>query len=68
MATQYMPLPAQYDLNEDWTVYESRLKQFFLAYEIVDAKRKAAIVLTSLSNEAFKVLTNLFFPDGSQNF
>lgn len=62
----YLPLPPQFSSSDDWCVYEARINQFFLAYEIVDEKRKAAIVLTAISNETFKTLTNLCFPQGPE--
>lgn len=66
----YMPMPVQFNISDDWVIYEARLIQFFLAYAITDEKRKAAILLTALSCDAFKVIKNVCFPDGpdTKNF
>lgn len=58
-----MPPPIPLIVTDDWDIYESRIKQFFIAYG-VDNNRKAAILMTALSSEAFVVLTNVCFPDG----
>lgn len=62
----YLPLPPIFNLSDDWIIYEARLNQFFLAYDIKDDKRKAAILLTALSNDVFKVLTNVCYPEGPE--
>lgn len=63
----YMPMPITFDVHDDWPIYESRLQQFFIAYNIEDMKRKAAILLTALSSEAFRVLKNVSYPDTPEN-
>lgn len=63
-SSTYLPLPAQFNAtDDDCNVYDARLKQFFLADNVTDDNRKAAVILTSLSNEVFKILSNLCFPD-----
>lgn len=59
----YLPLPPSFDINDDWSVYEARLQQFFLVYDITDVKRQAAILLTGISSDIFKTLQNLCFPN-----
>ena len=63
MAT-HIPQPPRFDCN-DWTIYEAQLNQFFLAYD-VEEKKKAAILLTSLTPDAYKIVHNLFFPVGPE--
>lgn len=58
----YLPLPPSFNSNDDWSVYEARLQQFFLVYEIKCVKRQAAILLTGISTDIFKTLQNLCFP------
>lgn len=65
-SSSYLPLPAQFNSTDDWNVYEVRLTQFFLAYNVTEDNRKAANILTSFSNEVFKVSTNLCFPNGPE--
>lgn len=57
------PLPPQFGANDNWVVYYARIQQFFVAYNIGDANRKLAILLTSLSQEVYEILMDLCFPD-----
>lgn len=61
MAT-YLPSAPEFCVNDDWLIYEQRLEQFFLGFEIVDEKRKAALLLTATSTDVFRTLTNVCFP------
>lgn len=57
------PLPAQFDTGGNWIVYVARLEQYFVAYNIDDANRKRAILLTSLAEDVYSRLMDLCFPD-----
>lgn len=57
------PLPAQFQANGNWIVYVARIEQYFVAYNIEDANRKRAILLTSLSEDVYGTLIDLCFPD-----
>lgn len=57
------PLPVQFQANGNWIVYFARIEQYFVAYNIEDANRKRAILLSSLSEEVYSTLMDLCFPD-----
>lgn len=57
------PLPTQFEATDNWVVYNSRIEQYFVAYNITDDNRKRAILLTSLSQEVYTRLMDLCFPD-----
>lgn len=57
------PLPAQFEPNGNWIVYVARIEQYFVAYNITEDGRKRAILLTSLSQDVYELLTDLCFPD-----
>lgn len=55
--------PPRFGINDDWDIYEEVLKHFFVANpSIVDA-RKAAILLTAVSTDVYKIIKNAAFPD-----
>lgn len=43
--------------------YQARLEQYFIAYGVTDGDKKRALLLTSLSAEQYKLLTDLMSPD-----
>lgn len=51
-----------FKINDDWGVYEERLVQFFIANDTKNDK-KAAILITAISNDVYKLLRSLCFPD-----
>lgn len=57
------PLPVQFEANGNWIVYVARIEQYFVAYNIEDANRKRAILLSSLSEDVYSTLMDLCFPD-----
>lgn len=54
--------PPIFGLCDDWSLYQERLSQYFIAYEI-GAARQAATLIASLPNEIHKVLRASCFPD-----
>lgn len=48
--------------KQDWDVHLKRLQQFFIANEITDEEKKRAIVLNTLTEEAYKLTINLCIP------
>lgn len=62
VSVAYPPLKTQFEASDDWIVYNDRLEQFFLAYDITNEKRKAAVLLSSLAYDAFSTLSDLCFP------
>lgn len=46
-----------------WDSYAERLDQFFIANDVVDDRKKRALLITSLSMEQYRLLTNFFAPD-----
>lgn len=58
-----VPLAPQFNVGEDWEIYVERLKQYFVANPSIDDKRKAAILLTSISTEVYKIIKNSLYPD-----
>ncbi|KAB0797391.1 hypothetical protein PPYR_08385 [Photinus pyralis] len=51
----------------EWDIYKARIEQYFIANKIEETLRKRAIILNSLSQEAFKLLSNLCVPEVPQN-
>ena len=45
-----------------WDSYHERLLQFFIANDVVDEQKKRALLLTSLSMEQYRLLTNFYAP------
>ena len=45
-----------------WDCYYERLDQFFIANDVVDDNKKRALLITSLSMEQYRLLTNFFAP------
>ena len=48
---------------DDWTIYQEKLKFYFSANGITDAKKKRSILLTVCGDSTFKLLRSLV-PDG----
>lgn len=42
--------------------FQRQLEQFFIAYEVTNDQRRAAILLTAISPDVFRTLTNICFP------
>lgn len=59
----YVPEAPKFELSDDWKIYQGRLDQFFIAYNVTDEKRQAAILQTAISNDVYRILTNLCFPN-----
>lgn len=57
----YMQSAPKFCENDDWSIYEQQLEQFFVGYEIKD-ERKPALLLTAVSTDVFRTLTNMCFP------
>lgn len=57
----YLPPAPLFNEGDDWEIYGDRLKQFFLAYDIKDEKRKAALLLTAISSDIFRTFNNACF-------
>lgn len=55
--------PPRFNLNDDWEIYEEVLKQFFVANPSIEGTRKAAILLTSVSTDVYKIIRSAAFPD-----
>ncbi|KAJ8977378.1 hypothetical protein NQ317_015493 [Molorchus minor] len=49
--------------NSDWSVFKRRIDNYFVANNITDDKRKGAILLNVLNEEAYKLLYNLCLPE-----
>lgn len=45
-----------------WDSYHERLLQFFIANDVVDEQKKRSLLLTSLSMEQYRLLTNFYAP------
>ncbi len=45
-----------------WDAYQERLEQFFIANDVTDEVKKKALLITSLSADHYKLLTNFFSP------
>lgn len=60
--TGYVPEAPKFDLTHDWKIYHNLLGQLFIAYGVTDEKRKAAILQTAVLDDAFRILTNIYFP------
>lgn len=63
VSSGYVPEAPKFEVNDDWKIYQNRLDQFFIAHNLTDDKRKAAILQTAISNDVYRILTNLCFPD-----
>ncbi|KAK9886182.1 hypothetical protein WA026_015694 [Henosepilachna vigintioctopunctata] len=63
MATEHVGHLREFDpANSKWTIFKKRIDNYFLANEINDEKRKAAILLNVLNEEAYKLISNLCLP------
>ncbi|KAJ8911607.1 hypothetical protein NQ315_015941, partial [Exocentrus adspersus] len=51
----------------DWSIFKKRMENYFVANNIVDDKRKSAILLNILNEEAYKLLYNLCLPVEPEN-
>lgn len=56
-----MQLEFDPSVNE-WSIHRSRMEQFFIANFITDGKIKRAVILNSLTQTAFKLLSDLVIP------
>lgn len=52
---------SEYQLGEDWNLYQERLDQYFLA-NIIPDDRKVPVLLTLIGNRAYKILRDLCDP------
>lgn len=59
----YVPAAPKFDINDDWQIYAEILEQYFVANPSIEEDRKAAILLTSVSIEVYKIIKNAAFPD-----
>lgn len=50
-------------ITDDWMVYRERLEQYFTANLIGETERRAAILLSLMGQETYKLLRDLCFPD-----
>lgn len=57
-----MPQAPKFDADDEWLLYVERLQQFFKAYK-VEADRQAALLLTAVSNDVYKTISNACFPN-----
>lgn len=54
---------AEFDLrNKNWNTYISRLEQYFIANEIEDKKKKAAILIASVGDDTYELMVDLCRP------
>lgn len=53
--------------NSDFTVFNERLNQFFVANSITEETKRKAILLNSLSEECYILVRNLCVPDLPEN-
>lgn len=51
----------EFHISDDWTMYAERLNMHFVAASVPNEK-KSAVLLTSISNEVYKLLRGLCFP------
>ena len=45
--------------TEDWTTYTERMKHYFVANDVTDAKKKHSILLSACGPATYKVIRNL---------
>lgn len=60
--TEIIPSAPTFVLNDDWEIYSERLEHFFNAHPAIEIGRKAAILLTSVSADVYKIIKNALFP------
>lgn len=60
--SEYLPTAPQFDIGDDWEVYSERIQHFFRAHPGVSDERKAAILLTAFSADAYKTIKNAIYP------
>lgn len=58
----YVPAAPKFNVDDDWKIYQRQLEPFFIAYDVKEDKRKAAILLTAISTDVFRTVTNICFP------
>lgn len=64
MATEYVGHLREFDpANSEWSIFKKRLESYFVANKIEDEKRKSAILLNILSENAYRLLYNLCIPE-----
>lgn len=63
----HIPAAPVFNSSDEWLIYEERLKQYFTAYGIADTKH-AAILLTVLANDVYKLLRGMCFPKKPTEF
>lgn len=64
MAAEYIGHLREFDAaNSDWSIFKKRIDNYFVANAITDDKRKGAILLNILNEEAYKLIYNLCLPD-----
>lgn len=59
----YVPAAPRFDVNDDWQIYAEILEHYFVANPSIKDERKAAILLTSVSVDVYKIIKNAAFPD-----
>ena len=64
MATATFGVVEQFDVKggENITEYVERLNEYFIANDIIDGRKKAAIFLTVIGQDAYSLLKNLLSP------
>jgi ABC-type dipeptide/oligopeptide/nickel transport system ATPase component len=63
MATVYGSIGPFDSKDEDWTSYAERMKQYFLANEIVEDVRKKGIFISSCGPQTYQLLKSLVAPE-----
>ena len=49
--------------SDDWVQYIEHMEHYFLANEIIDASKQHSILISSLRQEAYKILRNIVAPN-----
>jgi hypothetical protein len=49
--------------SQDWQIFHSRLAQFLLLNSVSEDKKKCAVLLTHLSDESYRLTSNLLHPE-----
>ncbi|XP_058810503.1 uncharacterized protein K02A2.6-like [Phymastichus coffea] len=59
----YIGSIVEYDLSEDWELWQERLEQFFTAND-VEEEKKVPLLITFLGNKGYALLRELCTPEG----
>ncbi|XP_049542458.1 uncharacterized protein LOC125955367 [Anopheles darlingi] len=57
-----MNKPPEFNIEDSWPIYQERLERFFVAYDLDDDEKQAALLLTSVSVEVYQIVRDLCFP------